>query len=145
MYNLYVQQYPDRTILTPSSNGRTGRSSRNRVKISYDQRDIETLDSLDKRFGRDYWLRVMIYLRAIECKKPYSQREFENSVKLATQYRNYIGESKAIEYVEKNYRHTVEEIYKYKNEKNSLTDPEPCVILEQDINKRASFRPSFHF
>ena len=145
MYNLYVQQYPDRTILTPSSNGRTGRSSRNRVKITYEQRDVETIESLDKRFDRDYWLRVFMYLRAIECKKPYSQRQFDNSVKEAVQRRNYLGESKAIEYIEKNYRHTVEEVYKYKSEKNNLTDPEPCVILEQNINKRASFRPSFHF
>lgn len=142
IYDLYVQQNPDRTILTPTSSTRPDGT---RVRITYEQRERETIESIDAKYGREFWLRLFIYLRAIECKKSYSQREFENSVRKASEYMNYVGEYKAIEYIEKNYRHSHAEAHKNKKSNNSLTEPEGCDILKQNINKRASFRPSFHF
>ena len=147
LYGLFLQQYPDVTVLSHRTHASVaGRAlGGEKTKISYEQRKAVSWEDYDKRYNTDYWIRLLIYLRAIECRKPYTQRQYESSVRKALEYYNYMGMAKAIEYIEKNYKHTEKELLK-NNSKKDLTDDESCdILLKNKKEKLEYYRPSFYF
>jgi hypothetical protein len=138
MYDLFVKQYPDVTNLA---------STGDETKISFEARDTMTMEAIREKYNDDYWLRLLIYLRAVETRKAYDQMQFEKSVRLASEYMHHVGMWRAVQYVEDTYKHTPDELT-IKLEKN-LTEEQLCVTLRKDMKKdllqRAGYRPSFHF
>ena len=146
IYSLYVQQYPEMTILRPKSDALMKAGNKfggQKTKITYKSRQQMTWDEFGERYGDEYWLRLLIYIRAVETNKPFTQREFEHSCRLACEYLNYVGRARAIEYVAKAYRHTDGELAENNLNKN-LTGEEGCDILRTSI-KLEFYRPSFYF
>ena len=147
LYDLYLSQYPDVTVLTTetvNSRARVGRRGGSTTRISYEQRRKLTWEEFAEEYPTDYWLRLLVYLRALETNKAYTQREFDKSVRRACEYYHYTGLATALEYIEKMYCHNTSEIIKEKSE-NNLTEGEPCDILRTRKNNPESYRPSFYF
>ncbi len=160
MYDLFLKQYPDVTVLSPKTGPEIAasyvphRKANGGIKtnITYEARETMTWEELNKRYSDEYWLRLFVYLRAVETHKPYDQREFDREVRLACEYMNYVGLWRAIEYVDKVYLHTDDEIYEQrthdlyqKNLKKDLTTDDACDTLSQNINEVKDYRPSFYF
>lgn len=147
IYSLFVQQYPEKTILRtkPRISEKAGNRFGGQVtKITYQSRQVMEWEEFGERYGDEYWLRLLIYFRALETNKPFTQREFEHSCRLACEYLNYVGKERALEYVAKAYRHTDGELAENNLNKN-LTDEESCDTLGTNINKLEFYRPSFYF
>ncbi len=160
LYDLFLKQYPDVTVLSPKNGPEVAASfvpNRKvdggiKTNIEYVKRQKMTWENLNKKYPDDYWVRLLIYLRAVETKKTFTQREFDKSVRLACEYLNYVGMWKTIEYIDEVYRHTNTELYEHRNSRNYqkslkkyLTDESSCDILQQNINELKDYRPSFYF
>ena len=147
LYSLFLQQYPDVTVLShrPHASSAGRMLGGEKTRISYEPRQTLSWEQYDKKYSTDYWIRLLVYLRAVECRKSYTQREFDSSARKALEYYNYMGIEKAIEYIEKNYRHTENELLE-NNSKKDLTDDEGCDILLKNKKEKLEFyRPSFYF
>ena len=148
LYDLYLSQYPDVTVLTTKKNINAIAVRDNlggySTKITYEPRKKITWEEYEKKYPTDYWIRLLIYIRAVETRKPYTQKRFDKSVRLACEYYHYTGLATALEYIQKAYGHTTEEIVEKKSQ-NNLTEEEACDILKTRKNKLEYYRPSFYF
>lgn len=160
VYDLFLKQYPDVTTLSPSTAPEIaasfvpGRKKDGGIKtiITYQQRETMTFEELNRRFPDEYWMRLYIYLRAVETHKTYTQTEFDRTVRVACEYMNYVGMWRAIEYTDEVFRLTDNEIYEQRTSplyektlKKDLTAEDECVTLSSNINEVRSSRPSFYF
>ncbi len=160
MYDLFLQQYPDVTKLSPKTSPEVAstflpnRKVNGGIKtqITYESREKMTWEELNKRYSDEYWLRLYVYLRAVETHKAYDQREFDREVRLACEYMNYVGLWRAIEFVDKVYHHRDDEVYEQrthelyqKSLKKDLTSSDTCDTLSQNINEVKDYRPAFYF
>jgi hypothetical protein len=160
LYDLFLKQYPDVTSLSPKVGPEVaasfvpGRKIDGGIKtiITYKRREPMTFEGLNRKYSDEYWMRLYVYLRAVETHKPYTQTDFDRSVRTACEYMNYVGMWRAIEYTDKVYRHTDAELYEQRTNplyektlKKDLTGEDGCAILTSNINEVRSTRPNFYF
>lgn len=131
LYQLFLSQQPDVTNLSVKNKNFDTKTS-----ICYTQRSGISLEEVNEKYGDGYWLKVLIYLRAIETDYPHDQNSFDKSVRDALQYYHWLGLGKALEYIKKKYSHNTKELYKTELNKNLLTNV-------KDYGTLFARRPSF--
>ncbi len=119
MYDLFVKQRPDVTTVKFDFIGDANTS------IGFKSRKKITMEELRAKYDDSYWLRLLIYFRAMETRKMYDQREFEHVVDEAVKYLQYIGMWRAIKFVDDTFKHSYDELAK-NTEKITLTEEEMC-------------------
>ena len=108
-----------------------------RLSVSWEERPRISYESLEKKYPAGYWLRALIYLRAIECDKSWDQRKFEKVVKRAQDYEKYVDISAACDYIDKQFRDKGSEVF---ISRKDLTEEEILDILSENRKK-----PCFRF
>lgn len=131
MYELFISQQPAATKLKTTFKGKDSKT-----KICYTERRRITQTEYNQKYGDDFWLRVLSYLRAVETNSPVNQREFDKSVSEAQKILRWQGLGKAIEYIENQYSHNLTHVYK-KTLNNDLTNSESYDTL---IPKKSNFQ-----
>ena len=131
MYELFISQQPAVTKLKATFKGKDSKT-----KICYTERRRITQTEYNQKYGDDFWLRVLSYLRAVETNSPVNQREFDKSVSEAQKILRWQGLGKAIEYIENQYSHNLTHVYK-KTLNNDLTNSESYDTL---IPKKSNFQ-----
>ena len=152
MYQMYLEEFPDVTILTPRSSSTSVVKKNGKLKykgsttkLSYKLRAGMTFDEMIATHPTPYWVRMLVYLRACETLKPMTQLEFEKCVATAIDYYTYYGDSVLMEYLDKRFCHLPSETYK-KNKIKNLTEEDMCDKLEAVVPRfRSTFRPTFTF
>ena len=142
LYQMFLEGYPDYTILLPRAKNTSGGSTKMGVKL----RDGMTWEGMNKEFGVQYWIRLAIYLRACETHTNMSQIEFENVVTKGMNYFTYYGNFTFAEYIDYVFAPDPSRVYK-KTEIKNLTEEERCdrLVVEKMLKHRSSFRPVYKF
>tara|TARA_A200000159_G_scaffold157781_1_gene174309 strand:+ start:4821 stop:6110 length:1290 start_codon:yes stop_codon:yes gene_type:complete len=131
MYELFISQQPDVTKLTTTFRGKDSKTS-----ICYTERRRITRQEFDAKYTDAFWLRVVMYLRAVEVKAPQDQAEFDKCVRHAEKELHWKGLASAIEYVKNKYTHNLSEVHK----KNLNFDLTQSKSYDKLINKKPNFQ-----
>lgn len=131
MYELFISQQPDVTKLNTTFKGKDSKTS-----ICYTERRRITLAEYEEKYSDAFWMRAIIYLRAVETKSPQTQREFEKVVQRACEHLHWQGAASALNYVKREYGHNLEEVYK-KSLNFHLTNEK---VYDRLIHKKPNFQ-----
>ena len=87
-----------------------------------------TRAELDERYADDYWIRMLVFIRAHEMNKNWDQMQFDRIVKRAQNFNRHVDKKTAMKYINNQFKndYTVP-VFDQKN----LTDAEIACILEE--------------
>jgi len=102
----------------------------------YKNRGRISEEEFDKRYLDRYWLRVFIYLRAIETHQRWDQRKLEQVVKKALEYEKYVDIRTACEYIDRTFRDNSREIF---ITRKNLTEEETFAIIQENRYQKPNF------
>jgi len=122
-YNSYVTMSPMvQKVITKRVGNRVVTTSElvERKKISRSQ--------LDARFSNDYWIRMLVFIRAYEMGKSWDQDQFERIVKRAQNFNRHVDKKTAMKYINNQFKndYTIPV-----SDQKDLTDAELVCILEE--------------
>ena len=129
IYDFYYKQ--DSTyMLATSCQGGT------KTKISILEREVVTIEKLDRRYSTNHWIRVYIYLRALETGRRWNQAHFEKVSKNAAEIHKYKGIERTISFLEPLFVDKTLELFSERD----LTNFKSFDTILSDIKNRATYK-----
>ncbi len=107
-----------------------------RLVTTYEERGRITEQEFNQRYPDSYWLRVFVYLRAIETRQHWDQRKFEKVVEKAQEYEKYVDINTACEYIDRTFKDNSRMIF---FTRKNLTEEETFDIIEENRYQKPNF------
>tara|TARA_R110001592_G_scaffold351639_1_gene648929 strand:- start:39 stop:1286 length:1248 start_codon:yes stop_codon:yes gene_type:complete len=129
IYDFYYKQ--DSTyMLATSCKGGT------KTKISILEREIMTIEKLDRKYSINHWIRAYTYLRALETGRKWDQARFEKVSRNASEIYKYKGIERAISFLEPLFVDKTLELFSERD----LTNFKSFDTILSDIENRATYK-----
>jgi len=122
-YNSYVTMNPMGQKLIQKRKGASHVTT-----IELVERKKISMSQLKERYSDHYWLRMLIYIRALEMGKSWDQGQFERVVKRAQNFYKHVDKQTAMKYINNQFKNDY--IIPVSDEKD-LTDAELVCILKE--------------
>jgi hypothetical protein len=128
-YDRYVVQSPG--VAVPSECVTSAK-----LVTTWKERQRITEEEFYEKYPDRYWLRVFVYLRAIETHRRWDQRKFEKVVKKSQEYEKHLDIDTACEYIDREFKNNSHEIFFTRKD---LTEEETFAIMQENRYQKPNF------
>ena len=129
VYDFYYRQDSTYMLATSCGNG-------TKTKTDILEREVMTIEKLERKYPINHWIRAYIYLRALETGRKWSQSHFEKISKNAAEIYRYKGIERTVSFLEPLFVDKTLELFSQRD----LTNRNSFDTMLSDLKNRATFK-----